>query len=75
MFNSHQIDLLSENSSFIYTSSVLSSLLIFLTTQYMIFMLVPKFSKTLHFDEHNITKFLECFEKQCNEYKIIEKEQ
>ena len=39
----------------------------------MIFMLVPKFSKTLHFDKHNIIKFFERFEKQCNEYKIIEK--
>ena len=36
-------------------------------------MLVSKFSKTLHFDEHNIIKFLEHFEEQCDEYKIIEK--
>ena len=36
-------------------------------------MLVSKFSKTLHFDKHNITKSLKHFEKQCNEYEIIEK--
>ena len=35
-------------------------------------MLASKFSETLHFDEHNITEFLERFEKQCNEYEIIE---
>ena len=39
----------------------------------MIFMLASKFSKTLHFNEHDITKFLEHFEKQCDKYKIIEK--
>ena len=32
-----------------------------------------KFSKALHFDEHSITKFLEHFQKQCDEYEIIEK--
>ena len=37
-------------------------------------MLVSKSSKTLRFDEYNITEFLEHFEKQCDEYKIIEKE-
>ena len=26
----------------------------------------------LHFDEHNITKFLKCFEKQCDEYEVID---
>ena len=36
-------------------------------------MFASRFSKTLHFDEHNITEFLERFEKQCNEYKVIEK--
>ena len=41
----------------------------------MIFMLVSKFSETLHFDEHNITKFFEHFEKQCNEYEVIEEKQ
>ena len=35
------------------------------------FLLASRFSKTLHFDEHNITKFLEHFEKQCDEYEII----
>ena len=39
----------------------------------MMFMLAPKFSKALHFDEYNITKFLERFEKQCDECEIIEK--
>ena len=43
------------------------------TVRYMMFMLASKFSKTLHFDEHNITKFLERFEKQCDEYEVIEK--
>ena len=38
----------------------------------MMFMLVSKFSKILHFNEYNITKFFERFEKQCDEYKIIE---
>ena len=38
-------------------------------------MLALRFSETLHFDEHNITNFLEHFEKQCDEYEIIEKEQ
>ena len=37
------------------------------------FILAPNFLKALHFDEYNITEFLECFEKQCNEYEIIEK--
>ena len=37
-------------------------------------MLASIFSKTLHFDEHNITKFLERFEKQCDKYEIIENE-
>ena len=32
-----------------------------------------KLSEALYFDEHNITKFLERFEKQYDEYKIIEK--
>ena len=39
----------------------------------MMFLSVWRFSRTLHFDEHNIMKFLERFEKQCNEYEIIEK--
>ena len=74
MFYSHQIDSSSRNSSFIYISNVLFSLIMSATVRYMIFMFVSKFSETLHFDEHNITKFLERFEKQCNEYKVIEKE-
>ena len=40
----------------------------------MIFMLVSRSLKTLHFDEHNITEFLEHFEKQCDEYETIKKE-
>ena len=38
-------------------------------------MSASKFLETLHFDEYNITKFLERFEKQCDEYKVIEKKQ
>ena len=63
MFSFHQIDLSSENSLFILISSVSSSLIMFSTIWYMIFMLASKFSETLHFDEHNITKFLKYFEK------------
>ena len=39
----------------------------------MMSMFASKFSKTLHFDEHNITKFLEHFKKQCDEYEVIKK--
>ena len=63
MFSSHQVDLLSRNSFFIYISSVSSPFIMSATIRYMMFMLASKFSKTLHFDEHNITKFLERFEK------------
>ena len=63
----------SRNSLFIYISSVLSPFIMFLTVQYMMFILVSKFSKTLHFHEHSITKFLKRFEEQCNKFKIIEK--
>ena len=73
MFSSHQVDLSSRNSSFIYTSSVSSSFIMLATVRYMMFMLAPRSSETLHFDEHNIIKFLERFEKQCDEYEIIEK--
>ena len=73
MFNSHQIDLSSKNSSFIHISNVWFSLIMFSTIRYMMFMLVLRFSKTLYFDKYNITKFLERFEKQCDEYEIIEK--
>ena len=44
------------------------------TVRYMMFMLASKSSETLHFDEHNITEFLERFEKQCDEYEVIEDE-
>ena len=73
MFNLHQIDLSSRNSFFIHILSVSSSLIMFSTIRYMIFMFASEFSDTLHFDEHNDTKFLKCFKKQCNEYEIIEK--
>ena len=36
-------------------------------------MFASEFFKTLHFDEHNITKFLKCFEKQHDKYEIINK--
>ena len=73
MFNLHQVDLSSRNSSFIYISSVLFSLIMSATVRYMMLILASKFSKVLHFDEHNITKFLERFEEQCDEYEVIEK--
>ena len=73
MFNPHQINLSSENSPFIYISSVSSSFIMFATVRYIMFMPAPKSSKTLHFNEHNITKFVEHFEIQCDEYEIIEK--
>ena len=73
MFNSYQIDLSLRNSSFIHISSVSFSFIIFSTVRYMIFMLVSKFSETLHFNKYHITEFLERFEKQCDEYEIIEK--
>ena len=72
MFSSYQIDLFSKNTSFFHTSSTLFSLNMLSTIQYMMFMPVSEFSKALHFDEHNITKFLERFEKQCNEYEVID---
>ena len=75
MFSFHQINLSSKNSSFIYISNVSSSLIMFATVRYIIFMLASRSSKVLHFDEHNITKFLERFEEQCDEYEIIEKKQ
>ena len=75
MFSFHQIDLSSRNSSFIHISSVSFSLIMSLTVRYIMFMLASRSLKTLHFDEHNITEFLEHFEKQCNEYKIIKKKQ
>ena len=36
-------------------------------------MLASKFLKSLHFDEYNSTKFLKRFEKQYDEYNIIDK--
>ena len=73
MFNSHQIDLSSKNSFFIFISSVSFSLIMFATVRYMIFILASRFSKTLYFDEHNITEFFKRFEKQYDKYKIIKK--
>ena len=34
-------------------------------------MFASESSEALHFDEHNITKFLKRFEKHCNEYEVI----
>ena len=73
MFNSYQIDLSSRSTSFLNTLNVLSSLIIFLTVRYIIFMLTSESFETLHLNKHNITKFLKRFEKQCDEYEIIEK--
>ena len=67
MFNFHQINLSSRNSFYIHISSVLFSLIMSTTVRYMMFMFASRFLKTLHFDEYNITKFLEHFEKQCDE--------
>ena len=36
-------------------------------------MLGSKFSKTLHFNEHNITNFFKRFKEQCDEYELIKK--
>ena len=36
-------------------------------------MFASKSLKVLHFDKHNITNFFKCFEKQCDEYEVIEK--
>ena len=63
MFSYYQVDLSLRNTSFIYISSVSSPFIMTLTVRYMMFMLVPKSSKTLHFNEHNITKFFERFEE------------
>ena len=73
MFCHHQIDLSLKNTPFIHISSVSFSLIMSSTVRYIILMFVPRSPKTLYFDEHNITKFLECFEKQDNKYEIIEK--
>ena len=35
-------------------------------------MFASESSEALHFNEHNITKFLKHFKKQCDEYKIID---
>ena len=35
-------------------------------------MFASESSETLHFDQHNITKFLKRFEKQYNQYEIID---
>ena len=73
MFSSYQIDLSSKHSFFIYISSMSSSFIMSATVRYIMFMLALKSSDTLHFDEYNIIKFLEYFEKQCDEYENIEK--
>ena len=73
MFNSYQIDLFSENTPFFHILSTSSSLNISLTIRYIMFMSASEFSETLHFDKHNITKFLKYFEKQYDKYEIIDK--
>ena len=73
MFNSYQVNLSSRNPFFIYISSLSFPIIMLATDRYMMLMFAPKSSKALHFDEHNITKILERFEKQCDEYKIIKK--
>ena len=70
-FSSSQF--ITEKLVFFYISSVSFSFIMSATIRYMMFMLVSRFSKTFHFDEHNITKFLERFEEQCNKYEVIEK--
>ena len=39
--------------------------------KYIMFMFISKFSKALHFDEHNIIEFFERFKKLCDKYEII----
>ena len=50
-----------------------SSIATSFAVKYMMFMFISKFSKMLHFNEHNIIKFLKRFEKLCDEYKIAVK--
>ena len=45
----------------------------FFAVKYMMFMFILKFSKVLHFDEHNIIKFFKRFKKLCDKYKITVK--
>ena len=64
--------------SFIEFSKMLISIFFFsiatfFAIKYMMLMLVSKFSKALHFDEHNIIEFFERFEKLCDEYEIVVK--
>ena len=73
MFNSHQVNLSSENPPFIYISSASSSLIISLIIRYIMFLFASKFSNTLHFDEYNIMKFCERFEKQYDGFKSLRK--
>ena len=65
-------------SSFIKFSKMSISIFFFsiatlFAIKYMMLMLASRSSKTLHFNEHNIIKFLERFEKLCNEYEIAVK--
>ena len=60
-------------SSKMTTSTFFSPIATFFAVKYMMFMLASKSSKTLHFDEHNIIKFLERFEKLCDEYEVAVK--
>ena len=58
-------------SSKMSTSIFFSSIATSFAVRYIMFMLAPKFSETLHFDEHNIIEFLKRFEKLCDEYEIV----
>ena len=65
-------------SSFIESLKMTISIFFFLiatsfAVKYMIFMLVLKSLKTLHFNKHNIIEFLKHFEKLCDEYKVFVK--
>ena len=55
------------------TSIFFSSIATFFAVKYIMFMLVSKSSKMLHFDEHNITEFFKRFKKLCDEYEVVVK--
>ena len=55
------------------TTSTFFSIAMFFAVRYMMFMFALRSSETLHFDEHNIIKFLKRFEKLCDEYKVTVK--
>ena len=73
MFSFYQIDLSSKSTSFFNILNVSFSLIMFSIVWYIIFIIAFESSEALHFNKQNITKFLKRFEKQCDEYEIIEK--